>query len=62
LKTSFSCLSDDIVRFKIEKGVSGEMYKNVNTVSDHPMDFLHTPEQAVIICDVIIVGRRLLHV
>jgi len=33
------------------------MYKNINTVSD---GFPHTPQHAVVIYDVIIIGRRLL--
>ena len=37
------------------------MYKNVNTVSDGFSGTAHAPEHAVIIGDVIIVGRRLLH-
>jgi len=58
LKTSFSWLSDDIVRFKIENGFEEKCTK---MVTPFPMDFPHTPEHAVIIDDVIIVGRRLLH-
>jgi len=56
LETSLSWLSVDIVRFKIEMGVE-EKYTKMST--PFPIDFPHTPEHAVIIDDVIIVGRRL---
>jgi len=58
LKTSFSWLSDDTVRFKIEKGLEEKCTK---MLTPFPMDFPHTPEHVVIIDDVIIIGRRLLH-
>jgi len=54
LETSLYCLSKDIVRFKIEVEVE-EKYTKMLT--PFPMDFPHTPEHAVIIDDVIIVGR-----
>jgi len=57
LETSLYWLSEDIVRFKIKVGVE-EKYTKMLT--PFPMDFPHTPEQAVIIGDVIIVGTRLL--
>jgi len=56
LETSFSWLSDDIVRFKIEKGFEEKCTK---MLTPFPMDFLHTPQHTVIIDDVIIVDRRL---
>ena len=54
METSFSCLSDDIIRFKIEMGVVKKCTKMF------PMDFPHTPQHAIVIDDVIIIGRRLL--
>ena len=54
---TFYWLSDDIVRFKIEVGVEEKCTK---TLTSFPMDFPHTPEHAVIIDDVIIIGRHLL--
>jgi len=60
LETSFSWLSDDIARFKIEMGVEKKCTKMLTQL---PMDFPHTPvtpQHAVIIDDVIIIGRRLL--
>ena len=60
METSFSWLSDDIVRFKIEMGVEKKCTK---ILTPFPLDFLHTPvtpQHAVIIDDVIIIGRRLL--
>ena len=50
--------SEDIVRFKIKVGVEEKCTK---MLTPFPMDLPHTPEHAVIIDDVIIVGRRLLH-
>ena len=47
----------DIVRFKIEVGVEEKCTK---MLTPFPMDFPHMPEHAVIIDDVIIVGRHLL--
>jgi len=58
LETSLYWLSEDIVRFKIEVGVEEKCTK---MLTPFPMDFPHMPEHAVIINDVIIVGRRLLH-
>jgi len=58
LETSFSWLSDDIVRFKIEMGVAKKCTK-IST--PFQMDFPHmpvTPQHAVVINDVIIIGRR----
>ena len=57
METSFSWLSDDIVRFKIEMGVVKKCTKMSTPL---PMDFLHTPQHAIVIDDVIIIGRRLL--
>jgi len=39
-------------------GACEEMYKNVNTVSDGFVHTLVTPQHAVTIDDVIIIGRR----
>jgi len=58
LETSLYWLSEDIVRFKIEVGVEEKCTK---MLTPFPMDFPHTPEHAIIIDDVIIVGRHLLH-
>jgi len=58
LETSLYWLFEDIVSFKIEVGVEKKCTK---MLTPFPMDFPHTPEHAVIIDDVIIVGRRLLH-
>ena len=55
METSFSSLSDDIVRFKIEMGV---LKKCTKMSTPFPMDFLLTPQHAVVIDDVIIIGRR----
>jgi len=61
LETSFSWLSGDIVRFKIEMGVEKQCTK---MLTPFPMDFLHTPvtpQHAVIIDDVVgptLLGRR----
>jgi len=52
---SFSWLSDDVVRFKVEKGFEEKCTK---MLTPFPMDFPHTPEHAddaVIIDDVIMV-------
>ena len=57
LETSFSWLSGDIVRFKIEMGVEEKCTK---MLTPFPMDFPHMLEHTIIIDDVIIVGRRLL--
>jgi len=58
LETSLYWLSDDIVRFKIEVGVEEKCTK---MLTPFPIDFPHTPQHAVIIDDVVIVGTRLLH-
>jgi len=61
LETSFSWLSDDIVRFEINMGV---VKKCTKMLTPFLMDFPHTPvtpQHAVIIDDIIIIGRRLLH-
>jgi len=52
-----SLVSDELVRFKIEVGV---VKKCTKMSTPFPMDFPHTPEHAVVIDDVIIIGRRLL--
>jgi len=57
LETSLYWLSEDIVRLKIEVGVREKCTK---MLIPFPIDFPHTPQHAVIIDDVIIVGRRLL--
>ena len=57
METSFSWLSEDIVRFKIDMGV---VKKCTKMSTPFPMDFSHTPQHAVVIDDVIIIGRRLL--
>ena len=57
METLLSWLSDDVVRFKIEMGVEEKCTK---MLTPFPMDFLHMPQHAVIIDDVIIVGRHLL--
>jgi len=57
VETSLYWLSEDIVRFKIEVGAEKKCTK---MLTPFPMDFPHMPEHAVIIDDVIIVGRRLL--
>ena len=60
MQTSFSWLSDDIVRFKIEMVVEKKCTKMLTLF---PMDFPHTsvmPQHAVIIDDIIIIGRHLL--
>ena len=57
LETSFSWLSEDIVRFKFEIGVVKKCTK-MSTL--FPMDFPHMPQHAVVIYDVIIIARRLL--
>ena len=57
LETSFYWLSKDLVRFKIKVGVEE---KGTKMLTPFPMDCLHTPQHAVIIDDVVIVGRHLL--
>ena len=58
VETSLYWLSEDIVRFKIKVGVEEKCTKMLKPV---PMDFPHTPQHAVIIDDVIIIGMHLLH-
>ena len=58
LESMFHWLSGDIVRFKIEVRVEEKCTK---MLTPFPMDFPHMPEHAIIIDDVIIVGRHLLH-
>ena len=57
LETTLYWLSEDIVRFKIEVRVEEKCTK---MLTPFPMDFPHTPEHALIIDDVIVVGTRLL--
>ena len=58
METSLYWLSEGVVRFKIEVGVEEKCTK---MLTPFPMDFPHTPEHAVIIDDVVIVGMCLLH-
>jgi len=58
LETLLYWLSEDMVRFKIKVGVEEKCTK---MLTPFPMDFPHTPQHAVIIDDVIIVARHLLH-
>jgi len=58
LETSFYWLSEDIVRFKIEVGFEEKCTK---MLAPFPMDFPHIPQHTVIIDDVIVVGRHLMH-
>jgi len=58
LETSFSWLSDDVVRLKIEMGV---VKKCTKMSTPFPVDFPYTtvtPQHAVVIDDFIIIGRR----
>ena len=57
LETSFSWLSDDIVRFKIKMGVVKKCKK---MLTPFPMVFPNTPQHAVVTDDVIIIDRHLL--
>ena len=57
VETSLYWLSEDIARFKVKMGVEEKCTK---MLTPSPMDFPHMPQHAVIIDDVIIVGRRLL--
>jgi len=61
LETMLYWLSEDVGRFKIEVGVEEKCTK---MLTPFPMNFPHTPvmpQHAIIIDDVMIVGRRLLH-
>ena len=58
METSLYWLSENIVRFKIEVGV---VEKCTKMLTPFLMDFPHTPQHAIIIDDVNIIGRRLLH-
>jgi len=58
LETLLYWLSEDIVRFKIEVGIEEKCTK---MLTPFPMDFPHTSHHTVIVGDIIIVGRRLLH-
>jgi len=58
LETSLYWLSEDIVRLKIKVGVEEQCTK---MLTPFPMDFPHMQEHSVIIDDVIIVRRQLLH-